>query len=203
MWLNNIIFEDRVIEGERLELSQPDDLYCLGPKLILKNCTLVLRVPTKRLIISGAQLIDCTIDVKKELKGFRWETNFLKGCRFTGRLTGNDFGPYPNSPVKGRFEDCDFSAATLDACRFLECDTSTLRFPPWPCFTILDPARRSRELSALSWPGDIGPIVVEGFAEEPPSTVAVTYSAPALARRRGTTPEAIRATLEKLDGVLY
>jgi hypothetical protein len=34
---------------------------------------------------------------------------------------------------------------------------------------------------------------VEGFGEDPL----------ALAKRSGTTPEAIRATLEKLDGVRY
>lgn len=48
-----------------------------------------------------------------------------------------------------------------------------------------------------------GRIEVEGFAEDPPATVAVTFSAPALARRSGTTPEAIRASLETLDGVRY
>ena len=58
-------------------------------------------------------------------------------------------------------------------------------------------------MRAVKWPGDIGRIEVEGLGEDPPSTVAVTFSAPALAKRSGTTPEAIRATLEKLDGVLY
>src|SRR5262249_23563674 len=129
-------------------------------------------------------------------------TVFLKGCRFTGRLTGNDFGRWPDSPPGGGIEDCDFSGAQLDACRFLDCDVSSLRFPHWPCFTILDPVHRSSELSAVPWPGDIG-LIASGFAKAPPSTVAVTYSAPALAKRRGTTPEAIRATLEQLEGVLY
>jgi hypothetical protein len=41
------------------------------------------------------------------------------------------------------------------------------------------------------------------FDQDPPTTVAVTYSASALAKRYGTTAEAIRATLEQLDGVLY
>jgi hypothetical protein len=31
----------------------------------------------------------------------------------------------------------------------------------------------------------------------------LTYSATAVAKRYGTTPEAIRAVLEKLDGVYY
>jgi hypothetical protein len=74
---------------------------------------------------------------------------------------------------------------------------------PWPWFTIFDPVPRWRELSSLPWPGDIGPIVMEGCAEDPPSTVALTYSALGLAKRYGTTPEAIKAGLKKLDGVYY
>jgi hypothetical protein len=171
--------------------------------LTLKNCTLVLRVSARNLIIPGARFIGCTINIKKELKNFGWEHALLEGCRFTGRLNGNDFGHWPDSPRPGHIQDCDFSAAQLDACRFLECDTNTLRFPPWPCFTILEPFQRYRELRAVQWPGDIGRIEVEGFAQDPPSTVAVTFSALALAKRSRTTPEAIRATLEKLNGVRY
>jgi hypothetical protein len=96
-----------------------------------------------------------------------------------------------------------FTEAYVDASRFLACDTRTLRLPSWPCFTIYDPVRRWRELRALEWPGDIGPAVVEGFAEYPPTSVAVTYSASALAKKSGTTPEAIKAVLEKMDGVYF
>ena len=139
----------------------------------------------------------------RELKSFRWGSAFLQGCRFKGRFSGNDFGEWPSSPGEGNIVDCDFSEAHLDASRFLACDVSTLRFPPWPCFTIFDPVPRWRELSSLPWPGDIGPIVMEGCAEDPPSTVALTYSALGLTKRYGTTPEAIKAVLEKLDGVYY
>jgi hypothetical protein len=99
--------------------------------------------------------------------------------------------------------DCDFTEATLQGCRFLACDVRTLRFPRWPCFTILDPVRRWRELRALPWPGLIGPVTVEGFAESPPSTVALTLCAPILAKRYGTTPEALKAIVENMDGVYY
>jgi hypothetical protein len=201
--LSQVNLENRVIENERLEL-QPGVVYFLGPNLTLRNCTLVMRVSTRNLVIPQARFIGCTFDVKKELKNFRWDNALLlEGCRFTGRLSGNDFGRWPDSLSPGHVQDCDFSAAHLDGCRFLACDTGTLRFPSWPCFTILEPFRRCRELSAVSWPGDIGPIVVEGFSEDPPSTVAVTYAAEDLARRRGTSPEEIRATLERLDGVIY
>lgn len=189
------------LEDERLEL-QPGVVYFLGPGLTLRNCTLVLKVSSRNLIIPEARFTHCTFDVKKELKNFNWEHALLEGCRFTGRLMGNDFGRWPDSRPGGGIKDCDFSGAQLDACRFLDCDVNSLHLPRWPCFTILDPVRRSGELSAVQWPSDIG-LIARGFAKAPPSTVAVTYLAPALAKRRDTTPEAIRATLEKLDGVLY
>jgi hypothetical protein len=200
--LSQINLENRVLENERLELH-PGVVYFLGPELTLKNCTLVLRVSARNLVIPHAHFTGCNFEVKKELKNFRWEHAILEGCRFTGRLTGNDFGAWPDSRWPGRIQDCDFSAAQLYGCRFLACDTSTLHFPSWPCFTLLDTFRRARELSAAPWPGEIGPIAMSDFDQDPPTTVAVTYSAIALAKRYGTTPEAIRATLEKLDGVRY
>ena len=198
-----IQFSDREIVNEQLVLDSRTELYYLGHDLTLRNCTLVLKVPARALVITQTRFIDCTIHVKQELKNFGWENALLQGCKFTGRLSGNDFGHWPDSPRLGHIQDCDFSAAQLDACRFLECDTQTLRFPPWPCFTLLEPVRRSRELSAAPWPGDVGPIVLSHFDEIPPTTVAVTYSAQTLAKRYGTTPEAIKATLENLDGVRY
>jgi hypothetical protein len=195
--------EDTQIENERLELNA-GVIYFLGPNLTLRNCTLVLRVPARDLIIPQARLLNCTIDVRKELKNFRWEHAALKGCRFTGRLSGNDFGRWPTSvKAPGSIEDCDFSGARLSWTRFLECDVRTLRFPTWPCFTILDPASRLRELEALPWPGEYGSLIAKSFAKDPPSTAAVTYAASELAKFCGTTEEAIKALVETLDGVYY
>jgi hypothetical protein len=196
-------FSDHELVNEQLVLDSKTELYYLGHDLTLRQCTLVLKVPARALVITRTRLIDCTIQVQQELKNFRWYKNFLKGCRFTGRLSGNDFGLNPDPPPEGGIEDCDFSAAQLDGCRFLACDTTTLRFPTWPCFTLLDPVRRARELGAAPWPGRIGRVVMSGFEEIPSTTMAVTYSAPALAKRYDTTPEAIKATLKGLDGVMY
>jgi len=49
----NIHYEEREIEGERLELTDTKALYWLGPDLTLRRCTLLLGV--------GGRLIDCTI----------------------------------------------------------------------------------------------------------------------------------------------
>jgi hypothetical protein len=194
--------EHRDIENERLEINA-GDIGFLGPNLTLRKCTLVLRVATRNLILIGPRLIDCTIEVKRELKNLRWCKAFLKGCRFTGTMTGSDFGrwPYDENLERGGIEDCDFTDARLDACRFIDCDPSTLKFPSWPCFTILDPMRRNNELLALPWPGTTR-IMMESFLMSPPQTVAVTGSATALAKRYGTTEEAIRAVLDTLDGVI-
>ncbi|SEL65901.1 hypothetical protein SAMN05444354_107258 [Stigmatella aurantiaca] len=193
--------ENAELKNERIEIGA-DAVYFLGPKLTLRNCTLVLRGAARNLVIPQARFIDCTFEAKRELKGFLWDKAYLENCQFTGSFRGNDFGEWPYSPGKGSIEGGDFSQARLDACRFLGCDVRALRFPSWPCFTLVDPVGRWRELSTQPWPGDIGPVVMAGLAQDPPSTAAMTYSATALAKRSGTTPEAIKAVLEKIEGVL-
>ncbi|WP_224366745.1 hypothetical protein [Hyalangium versicolor] len=198
-----IQFRDREISNEQLVLDSQTELYYLGPSLTLNRCTLIVKVPAKALVLNRTRWLDCNIEVARLLKNFRWDHAHLTGCRFKGRFTGNDFGEWPSTPTHGSVADCDFTDAQMDQTRFLGCDARTLRFPPWPCFTILDPVRRAAELAALPWPGDLGTKLFLRHMERPPSTAALTYFAPDLAKRSGTTPEAIKAVLEKLDGVSY
>jgi hypothetical protein len=205
MWLTNVIFENKVIENERLELRGKDDLYYLGPNFILRDCTLVLRVPASRLLLCGVKLIDCTLEVKRELKDFGWESASLKGCRIIGRFLGCDFGHMPEfvspSCEVGSIEDCDFTAASLHGCRFVGCDASTLRFPRWPHFTILEPYRRAREFASIPWPTEIQAWFTT-FHMDPKTTAASTYSATALAKEAGVSEEQIRALLEGHSDVI-
>jgi hypothetical protein len=78
--------KNREIENEQFEFKTGDIVF-LGPNLTLRNCTLVLKVAARDLILISPRLIDCTIHVKKELKNLRWYDAFLKGCRFTGLST--------------------------------------------------------------------------------------------------------------------
>ena len=202
----NIIYENREMEGERLELTDKEGIYFLGPNLTLRRCTVILRVPARWLHILPARFIDCSIEMKQELKKHDWVKASLKGCRFKGRLSGCDFGHWPHYAKgweHGAIEDCDFTEARLNDCRFHGCDTRTLRFPRWPCFTILDPIRNSRELARVEWPGDIGSVTLGILPKQPLSTVAMTFFAPALARESGTTPEAIKTVIEKFDCIVY
>lgn len=204
MWLNNVILEDKVLKNERLELKAKDALYHLGPNLTLHGCTLVLQVPAKRLLLPGPCLVNCTVETKRELKNLPWYTASLKGCRFMGRFCGNDFGHWPEGEgfeAVGAVEDCDFTEAILDACRFIGCDTRSLRFPLWPCFTLLNPYQRQHELATFAWPGDVR--IAMDFSRGPESTVAVTYLATSLAKQFDTTTDAIKSAIEKLDDVIY
>ncbi|WP_434387291.1 hypothetical protein [Melittangium boletus] len=207
--LENVIFKNQEIKNERLELTDKNSLYYLSTALTLRECTLVLKVPASRLIIKQARFIDCTFEVKQELKNYQsWTAASLKGCRFKGRLSGCDFGYWPeyaSAPwyQHGSIEDCDFTEARLDGCRFLGCDPATLRFPKWPCFTLLEPIARADELNRVEWPGGYRPIVVDGPYQDPPRTRAVTLYAPSIARRFKTTEDAFREVIERFDGIVY
>jgi hypothetical protein len=206
--LGNVIIENKEIENERLELTDKTAHYFLGPNLTLKNCILVLKVSARRLFFDGARFINCTFEVKQELKNHQqWLTASLKGCRFKGRLSGCDFGhgpEYGSDPEyqQGSIEDCDFSEARLDGCRIMGSDPATLRFPKWPCFTLLDPIRHAPELRSVTWPGRFGRIVIEDLHNRPPSTRAITYYAPSLEKLHATPSDELRAVIKQFDCIL-
>ncbi len=209
MIAKKVFYEDKELENERLELIDKGSLYFLGRNLTLRNCTLVLKVSARNLFFEEVRFIDCSFEVKQELLNHQqWISASLKGCRFKGRFSGCDFGHWPGYGKEpeyqfGSIEDCDFSEARLDACRFMGCDPHTLRFPKWPCFTILDPVRRAPELLRVDWPDRFGRVVLKGIATDPPETKALTYHAPSIAKKMETTPEALMAVIAKFDFIVY
>lgn len=208
-WLENIIIENKELDGEQLMVTDKKSLYFLGPHLTLRGCTVVLKVSAPRLHILGAQFVGCTFEVKQELKNHQaWLRASLSGCRFKGPLSGCDFGHWPaygSEPAyqQGSIEDCDFSEARLHGCRFMGCDPASLRFPRWPCFTLLDPIHRAPVLRTVKWPGRVGDILMSGLDAHSTPVRALTYHAPTLAREMETTPEELKAVIEKVDGIFY
>jgi hypothetical protein len=203
-----VFYENREIENERLDLTDTGSLYFLGSNVTFRNCTLVLKVPGRNLIFDqGTRFIDCSFEVKQDLKNHQdWVFASLNGCRFRGRLTGCDFGYWPDYSERaghGSSEDCDFTEARMDGCRIMGCDPATLRLPKWPCFTFLDPIGTAPELRSVKWPGRFGRITVEELHTQPAPTRALTYHAPSVAKRMETTEEELRAVLEKFDCILY
>jgi hypothetical protein len=208
MLYNKVFYEDREIENERLELTDKGSLYFFGSNVTFRNCTLVLKVSSRNLLFDeGTRFIDCTFEVKQELKNHQqWVFASLKGCRFKGRLTGCDFGHWPDYSKRaghGSIEDCDFSEARLDGCRVMGSDPATLRFPKWPCFTILDPIERAPELRSVKWPGLVGSVTMDELHTQPAPTRALTYYAPSIAKRLKTTEDELRAVIEQFDCIVY
>jgi hypothetical protein len=205
MYPKNVIIEDRTMEGERLELGDKNLRYYLGPNLVLRRCTVVLRMPSDLLHLNGPRFVDCTLEIKRQLTDVCWYSAHLKGCRFTGRLFSCDFGHFAGSKVSyedmGGIEDCDFTAAHLHLCRFVGCDASTLKFPRWPYFTLLEPYRRSSEFASILWPRELRAWFT-CFDQFPVTTAAVTFSATALAKEAGVSEDRIQALLEGHSDIL-
>jgi hypothetical protein len=203
---SNVIFENETMEGQRLELGDHNFRFYLGPNLVMRRCTLVLRVSSNLFHLAGPRFIDCAIEVKRQLKEVRWFTAHLKGCRFTGRLFSCDFGRLPASKLLyediGGIEDCDFTAAHVHACRFFGCDTSTLKLPRWPYFTLLEPYRRYREFASMMWPREIRSWFT-GFELFHANAAALTYSATVLAKQAGVSEDRLRALVEGRSDILY
>jgi hypothetical protein len=111
----NIHYEKRELVGERLELKR-GPIYWLGPDLTLRDCTIIISAAGRSLVPMSGQFINCTIQAKGDLKTVRWAPISLRGGRFTGRFTGNDFGfreDLDERRTLGGIEDCDFSDSTF------------------------------------------------------------------------------------------
>lgn len=196
-----IQLRDRTLENETITLDDKKEVYYLGHDLTLRRCSLIIKVPASALVIAKARFESCVIDIKRELKGFWWSIA-LEGCVFKGHMKDCDFGNWPDIAPGGSIQDCDFTGARLHWCRFTRCDARTLRFPAWPCFTLLEPVRRLDELKAFKWPGTLQR-VVRVFSHSRMDTAAVTLDASIVAKEYDTTVEELRAALQGLSGVVY
>jgi hypothetical protein len=78
----------------------------------------------------------------------------------------------------------------------------TVRLPQWLCLTIVDPIGHGRELMSVKWPGTFRPVTLEGRYKEVPSTVAVSFYAPAETKLSGTTEAELKAAIERFDFIV-
>ncbi|WP_434386784.1 hypothetical protein [Melittangium boletus] len=199
----NIHYANRVLEGEHLELTDKTAICWFGPNVTLRGCTLVTNISARWLHLVSGTLSDCSIQAKSELKTLSWAAMKVRGCRFKGRFSGNDFGFREDVDERwraGGIEDCDFSEAVLNGCRFFNCDMRTIQLPRWPCFTFLDARRHATELARRAWPGSFDS-VIRTVCDPPTGTVASAWHAPTIAKKSGTTVDELRAVLETAPGL--
>ncbi|MET0406551.1 MAG: hypothetical protein ABW123_29305 [Cystobacter sp.] len=90
--IQTIRYENREIQGERLELTDKKASYWLGPNLTLRGCTVVVGVGRQQFVPMWGTLIDCTIEAKRQVEDLWWTRMRFEGCRFKGRYSGVGFG---------------------------------------------------------------------------------------------------------------
>jgi hypothetical protein len=124
-------------------------------------------------------------------------------CRFHGLFSGIAFGKSDNIERDGGFGDidnCDFTEATLDGCRFFNVAVSTLRFPAWPHVVLHDFAKRAQDVAAMTWPGELGRYM-RICADQPASVKASVIHVPSFAKLVACTEEQVRKAFEKFGGL--
>lgn len=136
---------------EEQDIALGKDVHWVGRGAHLKNCFIDIRGSGRRFSLVDCTLEDCTIKTRRPLNDVQFrETRFLS-CRFEGTYRGCEFGgfPFEDYPqVGGAARRCDFSSATMDACRFgIDCEEN--RWPGWPHIVFLDPPKHEAQWQSL------------------------------------------------------
>lgn len=201
--------QNQTIENRELVITNNQVNY-LGHNLTLKNCRLILRTRARNLILARTKFIDCHIEVRQELINFRWMSAWIQGCSFTGKMRGNDFGHWdpPYDPMGG-IQDCDFSEALLDGCRFIGCQLRSMKLPHWPCFTVREPRKNNVRFASITSPYDLSFLAHPLYPDPEEETACVYYAptfmksyAPKAVREAGKTEDDLKAALQNLEFVL-
>lgn len=206
----SINIRDRQLEDEEIVFAPGTDLsHFLGPNVTLNGCRLVLRASARWTTIHRCKFSDCEIIAKRKFgDSIYWPCNSFKGCKFKGAFSGNDFGHRDEEDFwpEGGIADCDFSEATLDACRFWNTDMSTIKLPGWPSFAIFDPAKYADQVQAIDWPNHglaaWAEVLVMHFDGQ---VSAMCDHIPSLLKRvkSDLSESDFKALLDQIDGVVY
>lgn len=192
---------DQALSGETVVLSE-DNCRALV-KSTLTGGVLKFAQPKEAAGVVMSTLKDCLVDAVKPQRDSNFFLARFLNCRFRGVFSGIDFGRGSRTELHedfGTVENCDFTDATLDGCRFVDVDVSTLKFPQRDHAVLLDPYRRSADVSAMQWPGVLGKYM-EVCTNKPASFKASVMHVPSLARLVKCTEGEVRAALEKFGGV--
>jgi hypothetical protein len=172
----------------------------------LSSCTLKLAQESSRwpIVIVGTTVVDSDVIAVKRQKDDRlFKARFIN-CRFHGIFSGIDFGRSHNTERDGDFgaiEGCDFTDATLDGCRFVNTDVSTLTFPRDGHAVLIEPYKRAADVAAIAWPGHLGQYM-EICTARPESFKASVMHLPSLARLVRCTEDEVKEALQKFGGVV-
>ncbi|MFM2057812.1 MAG: hypothetical protein RLY71_2197 [Pseudomonadota bacterium] len=197
---------DQHLTGETVVLSESAN-DCHG----LVGCTfssgtLKLNQKSSRwpIVIVGTTVVDSDVIAVKRQKDDRFFTTRFINCRFHGIFSGIDFGRGHRPELHedfGTVEDCDFTEAMLDGCRFVNTDVSTLKLPRYEHAVLIEPYKRAADVAPIAWPGHLGQYM-KICTDKPESFKALVIHIPSLARLVKCTEDEVKAALEKFGGVV-
>ena len=133
-------FKDMHLRSQEIFFG-PDLIWILGPNAEFTNCKLVCMMKSSQFIVSTSTLIACEVTASVKLAKINWSPAKLMQCKFIGNFSDCDFGPrldIGDKQAQGSVVNCDYSSSILDSCRFFNTNLQEVKFPVWPCFTIID-----------------------------------------------------------------
>lgn len=189
---------DTTISKDEIRLVKGEE-HTLGPKLKLQQCKVISDCSEKFLFIVGLTMEGGAFVQKRKLTDFHFERAHFKGVEFEGHYVGCDFGNW-DSPEKASVKDCDFEKSILEDCRFLNCDPGGIKFPKWPCFTIINPVAAAKYVASKDWPEEVE-IMLDVYTDVDPECVASCGYAKPLAKDTGLSLEELRELLTPIPGM--
>jgi hypothetical protein len=192
-------YRDTTVSGETIEFNNKD-MHFLGPNLVLVDCHLIVNSARKGFNVSGFRMSGGTFEIASKLTDTQFDRVQFESVSFAGHFSGIDFGWWDDSEP-GSIRDCDFSNATMQACRFLGAELSGITLPRWPHFAIPDPRRLASWVKTQTWPLKLD-IMLEVATDVDPGCAAAVDNAQRLADADSISLDDMRALLEKIPGVM-
>ncbi|HVX91238.1 MAG TPA: hypothetical protein VHC20_06485 [Candidatus Paceibacterota bacterium] len=192
---------DQHLTGETVVLSERDNdchgmVGCTFSSGTLKLARQLSKWPVG---ILSTVVTDSDVVAVKPQKAYQLFRAHFINCKFHGVFSGVSFGRSPRTEFDGDFggiENCDFTDATLDGCRFFNVDASTLRLPEWPHVVLHDFNQRAHDVAATTWPGKLGQYM-RICADQPESLKVSVIHVPSIAGLVACTEEEIREAFKK------
>jgi hypothetical protein len=198
------MISNQTLIGETVTLSEE---ACRGlVDSTLSSGTLRLERRSSRIgiMLVNTSVIDSeVIAVTKQKDDRLFKARFVN-CRFKGTFSGIDFGKshdVERDGDHGGVENCDFTEATLDGCRFFHVEPAAVKLPGWPHVAMVDLSQRADDIEAMTWPGQLG-IYMKVCANQPASMRIGVVHVPTLARLVHCSEQQIREAFEQLGGLL-
>lgn len=201
-----LYLRNSTLRDEEIVIRREDQFHSSIADVRLERCRIVIdQAGTEFGFGAPCDFTDCFVVTKKPLKNFQvWTAVRLRRCKFVGTFIGNDFGHWSDAELAqlkyGCVEDCDFTDATLDGCRFLNVSIENIRLAPWPQFILPYPGRAIKVDSSGMSTGIRR--FLEVCARNPITQVtAVTDDAFTLCKYLKVTEEELKAVLHAIETV--